>query len=58
VPFTSLRNGFYASSVVMQLSRELAVPEDGPIAWTAHADLAEVAALVLTGGDLDGLTPR
>ncbi len=41
-PFTPLRNGFYASSAVMQLSRALgaggrAVPEDGPIAWTAPA---------------------
>jgi len=44
MPFTSLRNGFYASSAVMQLSRALgtgepAVPEEGPIAWTAHAGL-------------------
>lgn len=33
------------------------MPEDGPVAWTAHADLAEVAALALDGDDLDGLTP-
>lgn len=63
VPFTSLRNGFYAASGAMLLDNalrtgELAVPEDGPVSWTAHADLAEAAALALTGdGDLDGLTP-
>jgi uncharacterized protein YbjT (DUF2867 family) len=60
--FTSLRNGFYASSAVMLLGHaletgELAAPEDGPVAWTAHADLAEAAALALTGGGLDGTTP-
>lgn len=62
IAFTSLRNGFYASSAVMQVGRaletgELAVPEDGPVAWTAHADLAGVAAIALTGENLDGLTP-
>jgi uncharacterized protein YbjT (DUF2867 family) len=62
VPFTSLRNGFYASSAAMLLGHaletgELAAPEDGPVAWTAHADLAEAAALALTGEGLDGTTP-
>ncbi|HEY0806840.1 MAG TPA: NAD(P)H-binding protein [Pseudonocardiaceae bacterium] len=63
VPFTALRNGFYATSGVMLLGNalttgELAVPEDGPVSWTAHADLAEAAAIALTdGGGLDGLTP-
>ncbi len=67
VPFTSLRNGFYASSALMLLQSalatgELAVPDDGPVAWTAHADLAEAAAIALTddapaGGVLDGPTP-
>ena len=62
VAFTALRNGFYASSAVMYLQRaletgELALPEDGPVAWTAHADLAEAAALALTTDALDGLTP-
>ncbi|MFS7876675.1 NAD(P)H-binding protein [Streptomyces asiaticus] len=62
VPFTSLRNGFYVSSAV-QLVRGaletgvLAVPEDGPVAWTAHADLADAAVLALTGEVLDGLSP-
>lgn len=62
VPFTVLRNGFYASSAVMLLGRavetgELVVPENGPVAWTAHADLAEAAAYALTTEDLDGVTP-
>nr|WP_168530742.1 NAD(P)H-binding protein [Streptomyces sp. RPA4-2]QIY65175.1 NAD(P)H-binding protein [Streptomyces sp. RPA4-2] len=62
VAFTALRNGFYATSAVMLLGAaartgELVAPEDGPVAWTAHADLAEAAALALTGEDLDGVTP-
>lgn len=63
VPFTSLRNGFYAASGVMLFgpaaaTGELAAPADGPVAWTAHADLAEVAAAALAGdGGLDGVTP-
>jgi NAD(P)H dehydrogenase (quinone) len=62
VPFTSLRNGFYASTVPLLLrgaleTGELRLPEDGPIAWTAHADLADVAAIALTDGGLDGVSP-
>ena len=63
VPFTSLRNGFYTSSGLMLLGQALqtgdvAAPEDGPVSWTAHADLAEVTALALAKeGLLDGLTP-
>lgn len=62
VPFTSLRNGFYASTTLMLLgdalaTGELVAPEDGPVAWTDHADLAEAAALALTGDALDGPTP-
>lgn len=64
VPFTSLRNGFYAASAAMLLGAavetgELVAPEDGPVAWTAHADLAEAAALALADGtdELDGFTP-
>jgi uncharacterized protein YbjT (DUF2867 family) len=62
-PFTALRNGFYASTVPLLLGAalrtgELVAPEDGPVSWTAHADLAEAAALTLTGdGPLDGVTP-
>lgn len=60
--FTALRNGFYAGSAAMLLrgaleTGELAAPEDGPVAWTAHADLAEAAAIVLAEESLDGVTP-
>jgi NAD(P)H dehydrogenase (quinone) len=62
VPFTALRNGFYATSGAMLLgdaaeTGELLAPQDGPVAWTSHADLAEVAALALTTEELDGATP-
>lgn len=62
VAFTSLRNGFYAASALLQLgdaveTGELSAPEDGPVSWTAHADLAEVAAIALTEDGLDGITP-
>ncbi|MFC8963990.1 NAD(P)H-binding protein [Streptomyces sp. NPDC057094] len=64
IPFTSLRNGFYATSAAMLLGAavetgELRAPEDGPVAWTAHTDLAEAAALALVGetDELDGFTP-
>lgn len=63
IPFTSLRNGFYASSISMFLGNaletgEFITPKDGPISWTAHADLAEAAAIALVNeGSLDGLTP-
>jgi NAD(P)H dehydrogenase (quinone) len=37
---------------------KIVVPEDGPVSWTAHADLADAAAIALTGpGRLDGITP-
>lgn len=60
--FTSLRNGFYASTVPMLIrsawhTGELRVPEDGPVAWTTHGDLADVTALALTGEVLDGVSP-
>ena len=63
VRFTSLRNGFYATSAIWLLgpalhTGELILPEDGPVSWTAHADLAEAAAIALTDeGRLDGITP-
>ncbi len=65
VPFTSLRNGFYAATTVMLLGSalqtgELVAPEDGPVSWTAHGDLAEAAAIVLAEEgrfDGDGVTP-
>ena len=62
VPFTSLRNSFCASNGVMFLGNavqtgELVAPEDGPVSWTAHADLAKATAVVLAKGGLDGITP-
>jgi uncharacterized protein YbjT (DUF2867 family) len=63
VPYTALRNGFYASTLGFYLGAALetgtlAVPQDGPVSWTAHEDLAEAAASALTGdGILDGITP-
>ena len=36
----------------------LAAPADGKVAWAAHADLAEAAAIILAGeGRYDGPTP-
>ena len=60
--FTALRNGFYASSGLMLLGHaretgEVVAPEDGPVSWTDHADLAEAAAIALTEDGVDGPTP-
>ncbi len=62
VAFTSLRNGYYASSAAALLGNaietgEAVAPEDGPVSWTAHDDLAMAAAITLTKGGLDGITP-
>ncbi|WP_436850443.1 hypothetical protein [Streptomyces griseoloalbus] len=36
----------------------LVAPADGPVSWTAHADLAEAAAVVLAvEGGFEGATP-
>jgi NAD(P)H dehydrogenase (quinone) len=62
-PFTALRNGFYANTVQHFLGQaletgELVAPADGPVSWTAHADLAEAAAIILADeGRSDGPTP-
>nr|WTA64542.1 NmrA family NAD(P)-binding protein [Micromonospora sp. NBC_00855] len=62
VPFTALRNGFYASTLRFSIGTaletgRLVAPADGPVSWTAHADLAEAAAVALTEeGLLDGVT--
>lgn len=63
VPFTSLRNGFHTASA-LQLgghglaSGTIALPADGPVCWTAHADLADAAAAILADeGRFDGPTP-
>jgi len=62
VPFTALRNGFYAATAAYLLGAalqtgELAVPEDGPVAWTTPADLAEAAAVALAEESFDGVSP-
>lgn len=56
VPFTALRNGFYTSTILRLLgdatrTGELALPEDGPVSWTAHGDLADAAVAALTRED-------
>ena len=62
IAFTSLRNGFYADSALMIMGNavetgQLIAPEDGPVSWTTHADLAEVAVIALTDeARLHGLT--
>ncbi len=63
--YTALRCGFYTSTILRLLgdaltTGELVLPEDGPVSWTAHADLADAAVVALTQPDrtdLEGLTP-
>jgi uncharacterized protein YbjT (DUF2867 family) len=60
--WTSLRNGFYASSALVLIepsfeTGRLEAPADGPVSWTTHDDLAEAAAIVLAKGGFDGPTP-
>lgn len=61
--WTALRNGFYAESGIALMGDALdtgiiAAPADGKVAWTAHTDLAEAAAIVLTDlGQPQGPTP-
>lgn len=61
--WTSLRNGFYAASAIQFAEHglqygDVAVPADGPVSWTTHADLAEAAAVLLTGAEtFEGPTP-
>lgn len=63
VSYTSLRHGFYVESCLHMIgdglrNGELRTPEDGPISWTARADLAEADAAILAGeGRWDGITP-
>jgi NAD(P)H dehydrogenase (quinone) len=50
--WTALRHGFYASSGLGMLGDALTTgrieaPLDGKVSWTAHADLAHAAALIL-----------
>ena len=63
VAFTALRHGFYAESCLHMIggglaNGELRTPEDGPISWTARADLAEAdAAILASDGGWNGITP-
>jgi uncharacterized protein YbjT (DUF2867 family) len=63
VPFTALRNGFYNSAIGAYLgdvehTGQITLPTDGPVLWTDHDDLAEVAAVVATGmSDMVGVSP-
>ncbi|ONI74752.1 NAD(P)-dependent oxidoreductase [Actinosynnema sp. ALI-1.44] len=53
VAWTALRNGFFGSLEQLlgpwQRTGVIAMPADGPIPWTDRADLAEAAAVILTG---------
>jgi len=61
--WTALRNGFYAESGLSLMGDALRTglieaPADGKVSWTAHPDLAEAAAVILTGKDrYEGPTP-
>jgi NAD(P)H dehydrogenase (quinone) len=61
--WTALRNGFYASSGLFLIDDALKTgvieaPADGKVSWTAHADLAEAAAILLANeGRYEGPTP-
>jgi uncharacterized protein YbjT (DUF2867 family) len=63
VAWTALRNGFYASSIMLFIGKALKsgiieVPADGRVSWTTHADLAEATAAILAEeGCFDGPTP-
>ncbi len=50
--WTALRHGFYAASALQLMGDALETgvikaPADGKVSWTAHADLAEAAAIIL-----------
>ncbi len=61
--WTALRHGFYAESGIALMGDAmetgvLEAPADGEVSWTAHADLAEAAAIILADeGRYDGPTP-
>ncbi|MFP5076138.1 NAD(P)H-binding protein [Rhizobium sp. YIM 134829] len=61
--WTAMRHGFYAESALMMNRRgldagSLEAPEDGPVAWVTHDDLAAADAASLIGReDIDGPTP-
>ena len=62
IPWTSLRNGFYAHSLGWLVGpwREtgvISVPVDGPVSWTAREDEAEAAAVIMASdGAYEGPT--
>lgn len=52
LPWTSLRNGFYAHTLTWlagdwRTTGVMTVPADGPVSWTAREDAAEAAAVVM-----------
>jgi uncharacterized protein YbjT (DUF2867 family) len=63
LPWTALRNGFYTASALQFLESarhtgDIALPADGPVAWTGHGDLAEATAAILADeGRFEGPTP-
>ena len=63
LPWTALRNGFYAASALQFLEAarhtgDIALPADGPVTWTGHDDLAEATAAILAErGPLRGTHP-
>ena len=63
VAYTSLRHGFYAESCLFMVGDSLRIgklqtPEDGPVSWTARADLADADAAILADeGRWEGVTP-
>ncbi len=62
VPWTALRNGFYAHSLSWLTgpwheTGGITVPADGPVSWTAREDAAKGAAVILASdGAYDGPT--
>lgn len=62
IPFTALRNGFYASTLVPYAeaaltSGEFVLPRDGHVSWTNHDDLADGAvAALMQPGRIDGIS--
>ena len=63
IAWTALRHGFYVSTLEIYVpaalkTGQLRLPDDGPVSWTSHADLAEIDAIALTQpGALDGVSP-
>jgi NAD(P)H dehydrogenase (quinone) len=52
IPWTALRNGYYAHSLNWltgdwRKTGTITVPLDGPVSWTARDDAAEAAAIIL-----------